>query len=213
MKDKGETLGEAPSASPDYSRRIAATGQAAEPDFSLEWAQISEGLKNEAACALQIGLNLIRIMDELKPRRVWLAALREHGMSQPQASRYIRFAKMPERDREPFQRVNGFSLSAAIGEARSKAVAVKEGAALAGDVLVPEGERARRDAEVARRLKLAIAMVECGEVAMGRELPPGEEEVEQWRETLDEVAAEVYALIEERLEARLRERLLPGPGA
>ena len=90
------------------------------PDFTAAWAQIREDLEDQAAGAFRIGQNLIKIRDRLKPLGLWPAALKEHGMSQPQASRYIRFAEMPERDREVYLRLAGpFSLSAAIGERRS----------------------------------------------------------------------------------------------
>ena len=59
------------------------------PDFTEEWAQIRQDLEGEAAGALRIGQNLIKIRDRLKPLGLWLTALTEHGMSQPQASRYI----------------------------------------------------------------------------------------------------------------------------
>src|SRR2546425_8265425 len=90
------------------------------PDFTAAWAQIREDLEDQAAGAFRIGQNLIKIRDRLKPLGLWPAALKEHGMSQPQASRYIRFAEMPERDREGYQRAVGFSLSEAVGERRRK---------------------------------------------------------------------------------------------
>lgn len=159
-------------APPGYSLRIAAASEAAAPDFSAEWAQIRRDLEGEAEGALRIGRNLIKIRDALKPLHLWLAALREHGMSQPQASRYIRFAGLPERDREIYQRDTGFSLSRAIGERRGKRGAGGEaGAAPEGEAEIPEGERAERLAEIDRQLKLGIRMVQAGEAALGAEPP------------------------------------------
>jgi hypothetical protein len=202
------------SAPPDYSPRIVAAGVAV-PDFAAEWAEIRRDLEGEAAGALRVGRSLITIRDALKPRGLWLKALREHGMSQPQANRYVRYAELPERDREAFQRVNGFSLSAAVGETRSKkAAAAEAGAAPADEAPIPESELSARVAEVNWWLKQAVATMEAGEAARGTEPPPDYAgNAELWGDELGELVTDAIAVLEEGLGARLRKRLLPGPGA
>ncbi len=195
--------------------RMVVAAEAAVPDFTAEWSQICEVLRNEAEGALRIGLILIRIRDALKPLGLWLAALREHGMSQPQASRYIRYAELPERDRAAFQRTRGFSLSEAVGERRRKRATTETaeiGVASADDVQISEDELTDILAEVDRRVKLAVRMVEAGERALASEPGPPEyaDDQERWRARLSAVADAVLAVVNEGLEAELRKRLLPG---
>jgi hypothetical protein len=182
------------------------------PHFTAEWAQIQTDLRNEALGARRIGENLIKIRDALKPLGLWLAALRGHGMSQPQASRYIRYAQLPERDRDAFQRVKGFSLTEAIGERRRTAVATVSQADRPMDVEVPADELADRRAEIDRRFKLGLAMVKAGEAALAGESHPPEfaEDAQRWRNKLGEVAGDVLAVVNAGLEAELVRRLLPG---
>jgi hypothetical protein len=184
-------------------------------DFAAEWTLIREDLEREAAGALRIGQNLIKIRDALKPLGLWLAALREHGMSQPQASRYIRYAEMPERDREVYQRVVGFSLSDAVGEGKlggraSEYSSTNSQNAEAG-IEVPADEIADRRAEIDRQLKLAVEMVDAGErvLAAGPQPPEYADDTARWASKLREVADAVLAVISERLETELTKRLLP----
>lgn len=205
---------------PTIRGRMVAPAEVAGPDFTAEWSQIREDLTNEAEGALRIGLNLIRIRDALKPLGLWLAELQKHGMSQPQASRYIRYAQLPERDRAAFQRTRGFSLSEAIGESRRKKRATSEADhysstnSPAGEAPIPEDELVDRLAEVEQRVKLAITIVEAGEQALAKVGEPQPEEFAddrgRWQAKLSEVADAVLAVIHEHLEEELRKRLLPG---
>jgi hypothetical protein len=184
--------------------------------IAARWEQIHEDLGDEAAGALRIGLNLIKIRDALKPLKRWLSALREHGMSQPQASRYIRYAELPERDRAAFQRASGFSLAAGHGEGKKG----KKGAATIrqtnspaeAEVEIPADELADALAQVERRIKLAIEIVQAGEAALGDEPQPPEyaDDDERWRNMLRQVADAVHAVIDQHLGAELKQRLLPG---
>jgi hypothetical protein len=189
------------------------------PEFSDEWKQIRDDLANEAAGALRIGLNLIKIRDALKPLGpgLWPAALPENGMSQPQASRYIRFAEMPEYEREVYLRAEGpFSLTDAVGERRRKRASDNSSTNSRneekGDVEISDEQRAYRLAEIDRQRKLAVEIVEAGVKALADESQPPEyaDESARWLGKLREVAAAVVAVIGEGLEAELTKRLLPG---
>jgi len=224
---------------PDYSPRIAAAGEAAAedqiirpandfpaaaPDLAALWDEILRALDGEAAGALRVGRNLIKIKAAL-PHGRWAAALREHGMSQPQAWRYMEYAKLYERDPAAFARDGalyqrkGFSLSEAIGERREKedaaaATGAEANQAQADEAPIPESELDARLAEVSWWLKQAVATVEAGEAARATEPPPDYAgDAELWRDELGELVADVIALVEGGLEARLSKRLLPGPGA
>jgi hypothetical protein len=183
------------------------------PDFSAEWKQIDEDLKGEAAGALRIGLNLKKIRDALKPRGLWLDALRDHGMSQPQASCYIRFAEMPESDRDRFQRIEGFSLSDAIGERRKRASDNSPANSRNGDdeVAVPDEELPDRLAEVNWQRQAADEIIEAGVEALAEEPYPGYAAGDpRLRSKLREVAAAMDKVIRAGLDAELKKRLLPG---
>jgi hypothetical protein len=187
----GETVGTA-AAAPGENPEAAA------PDFAREWEEIRERLESEAAGALRIGQLLITIKDGL-PRGRWLPALREHGMSQPQASRYMRYARLPESDREIFQRRKGFSLSAAVGERRKKDAPVEGSGEKQAAAPIPPPERDETLAEIDRQFKLALDMVDFAE-----------ENFQQEREwAMGNVADDIRALIREGLKAKLRARLLP----
>ncbi len=201
------------------------------PDFTAEWRQIREDLENQAAGALRIGQNLIKIRDALKPLGAWLATMRANGMSQPQASRYIRYAQLPERDRAIYQRVRGFSLSEAIGERRRKRKAPGEAgevsgggraadysransrrrAAEGGREGIPADELDDRRAEIDRRFTVAIKMIDAGKAALadGPKPPEYAGDPARWLSELRETADDMRAVINEGLEAALKKRLLP----
>ncbi len=200
----------------DYSRRIVATEDA--PDFTAEWAQIRADLGDEAAGALRIGRNLIKIRDALKPLNLWIKALRENYMSPSQASRYIRFAELPERDREIFLRADGpFSLSDAVGErrrerrARASDFSPEKSPEIEAEVEIDADELADHRAEIDRRMKIAVDIVEAGVGALAGEPGPPEYAAAdaRWENKLREVADDVLAVIGDNLESELRERLFP----
>ncbi len=183
-------------------------------DFAAEWKLIDEDLRNEAAGALRIGLNLIRIRDAL-PRGRWLAELREHGMSQPVASRYIRFAKLPESDREVFLRAERpFSLSAAVGERRKKkdaAPASDYSPTNSSEPEISDDERGARLAEVNWQRQAADEIIEAGVEALAEEPYSGYAAADpRLRSKLREVAAAMDKVIRAGLDAELKKRLLPG---
>jgi hypothetical protein len=187
------------------------------PDFTAEWQQIREDLESEATNALRIGRNLIKIRDALKPLGQWLAALREHGMSQPMAWRYITFAELPEADREPWMRVQWFSLAKAV-EGRKRKDANEDsgtgqdsGLFATNNPEIPADELADRLAEIDQRFKLAIEMVNAGEAALAGEPQPPEyaDDAAKWKSKLREVADTALAVIEAHLGEELRQRLLP----
>jgi len=202
----------------DHSPTNGPAAEAGVPDFTAEWDLVkadmesAEGLlRDHAAVALHVGQTLIKIRDVLKPRKLWLKALEEHGISQPQASRYIRFAEMPERDREVYQRLR-FSLSEAIRERRSRPKAGSQRAAAEDtEAEIPDDERCDRLAEVEQRRKLAFKVVEAGLKAL-REQEPAEyaDDDERWHNKLSEVVDAVLAVLDGHLEEELRKRLLPG---
>jgi hypothetical protein len=209
------------SAPPNYSQRMVAAGEAVALDFSAEWAQIRRDLLDEADAQrvqadrwLRIGRNLIKVRDALKPLGHWLAELEKNGISQPTAWRYTEYAELSESDREIYLR-RRVSPSAAVDKRRrEKAMEAEPGAAEAGEVSTQESERNARLAEIARQLKLGVAMVEAGETALGSEPPPEHGgDAERWRDELAEVADAVLAVLNGgSLEAALRKRLLPGSG-
>jgi hypothetical protein len=186
------------------------------PDFTAEWAQIRADLENVAAGWLRIGLNLMKIRDALKPRGRWLPALREHGMSQPQASRYIRFAekfaKMPEDERAIFLRAKGLSLSEAVGEGREEPsdYSPTNSRNFEDEVEIPADELEDRRAEVERQKNLAHKIVDAGVKALkGEPTPEYADDDARWASVLDEVAADVLAVLFAHLPAELKKRLLP----
>lgn len=182
------------------------------PDFTAEWRQIRTDLENEAAGALHIGQNLIKIRDALKPLGQWLTALREHGMSQEQAWRYTTFAEMPEAEREPYMRLEGpFSLTKAI-EGRSKKRS-KKPAGPAPDYSstnnpeIPADEVADRLAEIDQRLKLAVEMVGRGEEALaGEPQPEYADDDARWKRKLSEIAEDVVVVVSAHLKNELERR-------
>ena len=182
-------------------------GEAGASDFAREWAEITENLRKEAAGALRIGQNLIRIRDALKPLRLWLKALREHGISQPHASRYIRFAEMPEADREPYLRLEGpFSLSHAVGERRGKKKGDHSPAngSEAGAMVPAEEMEEERRAEIA----LARKIVEEGARQLAFAPPPEHaDDHERWQSKVREAGGVLRRLLDEHLRSR------PVPGA
>jgi len=183
------------------------------PDFAREWTEIREDLETEATGALRIGRNLIKIRDALKPLGLWLTGLREHGMSQSQASRYIRYAELPKAERKIFQRVKGFSLSAAVGERRGKKAADHSPANGPKDAeaVIPADELEERQAEVGRKLKLAFEIVDAGERCLAGEPDPEyADDHERWQRKVDEVAAVMREYVNGPMEAELRSRLLAG---
>jgi hypothetical protein len=193
-----------------------ANGLAGEPpDFTAEWQQIEKDIQNEAEGALRVGQNLIKIKAAL-PHGMWLEALKEHGMSQPQASRYIRYARLPEADRLIFQRAKGFSLSRAVGERRSKPKAPSEAPRERVDETpISADELAARLEGVEQRVKLAIDMVNLGECELANQIAderPQEyaEDDERWQGRVSEIANDLRDLIAEGLEAVMKRRLLPG---
>jgi hypothetical protein len=187
--------------------------QTAAPDFTAEWRQIREDLESEAAGALRIGQNLIKIRDALKPLGLWLAALREHRMSQEQAWRYTTFAEMPEAEREPYMRLEGpFSLTKAI-EGRSNKRS-KKPAGPAPDYSstntpeIPDDERADWLAEIDQRVKLAVKMVSRGEeVLMGDPQPEYAADDARWTQKVSDVAEAVLTVIEAHEAQQLRKEL------
>jgi hypothetical protein len=190
------------------------------PDFTAEWRQITEDLESEAKylnssaeCALRIGETLIKIRDELKPRGLWLDALRDHGWSQPQASRYIRFANLPERDREPWLRRKAFSLSGAVGERPSRKKDASGNPAAdyssTNSPEIPADELLDRSEEIDQRFKLAIAMIVAGERALAGEAHTEyADDADRWKRKLGEVADATLAVVEAHLKQELRQRLL-----
>jgi hypothetical protein len=184
-------------------------------EFASEWQEITSLIGREAEGALRIGQLLIAIRDELKPRGLWLAALREHGMSQPQASRYIRYAELPESDRMLWQRVNGFSLSAAVGEHRTKKDATEESGtgqapnySSTNSPEIPADELADRLEEIDQRLKLAVEMVSKGEEALaGEPQPEYAADDARWKLKLSEIAEDVCTVISAHLMKELERRV------
>lgn len=188
--------------------RIVEAADVAVPDFTFEWMQIREGLESEADCALRIGQNLIKIRDVMKPLGLWLEELKKHGMSQPQASRYIRYAGLPECDRAAFQRANGFSLTEAVGEGRRKKDATqKPTEAPEIEAPIPEDERADRLAEIEQQIKLAIKLVDLGEAQLTNEPSPYADDDARWASRVAEIADDVRAVLIAGLEAELKKRL------
>lgn len=194
------------------------------PDFTAEWAQIREDHADVVAAtkrvgenALRIGLTLMKIRDALKPRGLWLKALDEQDIMSPtQAWRYVTFAELSESDREIFLRQKGFSLTAAIGESPRKKKGEAAGPASdfsstkSRDVEIPLDELEALRAEVDRRMKRAVEIVDAGVKALaGEPEPVFADDYAKWRNWLDEVREAVLAVIGEHLEAELRERLLP----
>jgi len=183
------------------------------PDFTAEWEQIRNDLENEALGALRIGQTLIKIRDALKPLGRWLPALSEHGMSQPQASRYIRYAELPEADRERRQRFKGFSLSEAIGERRTKKAAENSGTDQAADYSstnsheISDEERADWFDEIERRLTRAVKIVNAGKEALaGEPEPQFADDDARWQHKVHETAEDVLAIIDAHLRKELQRR-------
>ncbi len=200
----------------ETTETTASAANVAAPDFAEEWKQIRADLEKVAAGRLRIGQNLIKIRDALKPRGLWLPALREHGMSQPQASRYIRFAemfaKMSERDREIFLRAEDLSLSEAVGEGRREPsdYSSTNSRNSEDEVEVPADELEDRRAEVKRRIELTYEVVDAIERTLARDPLPGyDDDAARWESDLHEVVDVVRAILDEYLVAELKRRLLP----
>ncbi len=210
----------------DYSPANGPAAEAGISNFTAEWRQIkadiegAEGLlRDHAAAALRVGQALIRIRAALTPHKLWIKALEEHGISQPKASRYIRFAEIPPADREVFQREKWFSVSRAVGEAdRRKGAAASEGDHSStnspAEAEIPADELCDRLAEVEQRVKLAIDLVNRGECELANsgadDLPEYAEDNERWQVRVAEIADDLRELIAEGLEGVLKRRLLPG---
>lgn len=204
---------------PTIRGRMVAAEEVAVPHFTAEWDQIRKDVEEVGsltrawgAAALRVGQNLIKIRDELKPLKLWLSELEKRGWSQSSASRYIRFAEMPEGKREVWLRGKHFSLSAAVGEGRGG----KNGAGAnveAGtqETSLDEAERAERLAEVAQLLKLGIRVVEAGEKTVVAESESGwsEEDDARFRSRLSIAADALLVVARDHLEAELKRRLLP----
>jgi hypothetical protein len=188
-------------------RMIATRDSDSVPDFTDTWVQIHKDLNGMAAGALRIGEQLKTIRDELKSRGLWLKELKNHGWSQPQASRYVRFAELPKEAREIYMQCENFSLSAAVGEPRrTKSHNTKSAPAL-GEI--SPSEREERLSEIDEQFKLVLKLVEAGERVLADDPQPEyADDPVKWQGKVTAAATAALAVLHAGLREELQKRLL-----